>query len=83
MKKGDRNTAFHDPLIKNTYAVLSKNGHYCLNIPTEIYKNVCVPLLGESTDAIPLKIRGRNDMEYKEYIYVWRKSEDRGKMRKM
>jgi hypothetical protein len=77
----DWNTEFYNPLFENTYKGLSKGGYYCLNIPIKIYEKVCRPLLGESMDAIPLRIRGRNDMEYKEFIYVWRKSEDRGKMK--
>lgn len=71
--KNDWNEQFYKPLIQQTYANLSKGGHYCLNVPTEIYKNICVSILGEAKILIPLKIKNRNVNEYKEYIYVWKK----------
>lgn len=65
---------FYKPLIKKTYKHLKKGGVYILNIPDEIYKNNCIPLLGVADNKIVLKKSTRNIGKYKEYMYVWIKS---------
>jgi hypothetical protein len=68
------NNIFYNPLITKTFKYLKIGGYYCLNIPVEIYENVCIQILGKADILIPLKIKNRNINEYKEYIYVWKKS---------
>jgi hypothetical protein len=71
--KMDWKEQFYFPLIRNTFKHLSKGGHYCLNVPIDIYEKVCIPCLGEADILIPLDIKGRGINEYKEFIYVWKK----------
>ena len=53
---------------------LKKGGHYCLNVPKEVYENVCIGVLGDADEFLPLPKASRTtDEKYKEYIYVWKK----------
>jgi hypothetical protein len=58
-----------------TWEHLKVGGHYCLNVNKDIYENVCVELLGEANEFLPLVKRKRFN-EYEEYIYVWIKREN-------
>ena len=74
--KEDWDADFYRPLFEQTYRHLSKGGHYCLNIPAEIFERVCVGLLGKPWKRIPLKKgdrQSRKENQYTEYVYVWRK----------
>lgn len=62
---------FYKPLITETFNHLKKGGVYILNIPDEIYKNNCIPVLGVADNKILLKKSTRNIGKYKEYLYVW------------
>jgi hypothetical protein len=74
MKKYNWNEEFYDPIIKKTWKHLKKNGHYCLNVPEDIYRLVCVPILGECHSKHILKKKKRTkNAEYKEFIYIWEK----------
>ena len=65
---------FYKPLYEKTWDGLKKGGHYCLNIPQEIYEHTCIPVLGKSHMQFLLKKKDRSEeSQYKEYIYVWRK----------
>ena len=76
MKKYDWKDEFYDPIIKTTWKYLKKNGHYCLNVPEDIYRTVCVPILGESQSKHILKKKKRSkNAKYKEFIYIWKKVE--------
>jgi len=69
-------TQFYRPLFSKTYQHLAKGGHYCLNIPEEIYNRVCLDLLGPCTMKFPLKKSDRQSEKkkrYVEYVYIWRK----------
>lgn len=70
--KRDWNENFYKPIFKKTYQYLSVGGYFILNIPTEIYENICIILFGQADEIIPLNKKKRNN-DYKEYIYVWRK----------
>ena len=51
-------------------------GYYCLNIPSEIYEECCVPILGKYNKRIALKKQTRKKSaanKYSEYIYIWEK----------
>jgi hypothetical protein len=63
---------FYIPVISNTYKYLQQGGHYCLNINKEIYEDICVGLLGEATDIMPLK-KSKRQNNYEEFIYIWYK----------
>jgi hypothetical protein len=63
---------FYNPIFRNTYNNLDIGGHYCLNVNKEIYERVCIPLMGEATEKIPLCIEKRGN--YMEYIYIWKKT---------
>jgi hypothetical protein len=68
------NEQFYKPLIRKTYAHLKNGGHYCLNVPQNIYDDGCVPVLGKCSAKIMLKKGQRNiGGDYKEYIYIWKK----------
>lgn len=68
------NEQFYKPLFEKTYKYLQKGGHYCINIPSTIYNEVCVEILGECTFQIPMKKRDRHlNEKYNEFIYVWKK----------
>lgn len=72
--KEEWNEQFYIPLFTKTMNGLKKGGWYCINIPIEIYENICVPLWGTSDKKIPLNISSRlKDGTYKEYIYCFRK----------
>lgn len=65
---------FYDPIFSKTYKYLQKGGLYILNIPQEIYNDICIPLLGKADILYPLKItRRKKDINYKEYLYIWKK----------
>jgi hypothetical protein len=68
------NEDFYRPLILMTWTHLQSGGHYCLNIPKEIYETVCLPILGKADTSISLQKHSRKSNEkYKEFIYVWNK----------
>lgn len=68
------NITFYEPIISVTFKHLKKNGYYCLNIPKNVYDNVCVKILGKCDKAFPLgKPSRKKDFTYNEYIYVWKK----------
>lgn len=74
MTKDDWDNDFYRPIFQKTFQHLKKGGHFCLNIPDEVYERVCVKLLGKANEKIPLKkaTRAKGGGEnYKEFIYVW------------
>jgi hypothetical protein len=64
------NTKFYVPLFTETYKHMKKGGHYCLNIPFDVYENVATKVLGKCDEKIPLPKMNRIKSK-KEYIYVW------------
>jgi hypothetical protein len=67
-------TEFYIPMFERTFKHLKKGGHYCLNIPKDVYKNVALKVLGKPTTKIPLvKSRRFKYEDYHEFIYVWHK----------
>ena len=69
---------FYIPLFSVTYKHLKKGGHYILNIPKDLYENVCIELFGKADIKIPLKKKGhpknsKTEKDYTEFIYVWNK----------
>jgi hypothetical protein len=74
IKKEEWENNFYIPVFTVTYKHLKKGGHYCLNVPVNIYEDVCVKVLGKCHDKIPLGKRSRNKKDtYSEYIYIWKK----------
>jgi hypothetical protein len=73
------NTKFYVPLFTETFKHMKKGGHYCLNIPIDVYENVATKVLGKCDEKIPLAKMNRIKSK-KEYIYVWlRKPTDKAK----
>jgi hypothetical protein len=76
--KEEWNIKFYKPLFQKTFTHLREGGHYCLNVPEEIYKDCCIPILGKCSFKILLKKEDRQieskKKRYKEYIYVWKKN---------
>ncbi len=66
------NKNFYIPLFTKTYEGLSPGGYYMINICSEIYENILIPLLGEAHEKIPYNKYKRNN-KYKEYTYFWKK----------
>lgn len=74
MKQYDWKEEFYEPMIKVTWKYLKKNGHYCLNVPEDIYETVCVPILGQYHSKLIMKKKKRTKTaNYKEFIYIWKK----------
>jgi len=83
--KEDWDENFYKPLFEKTYKYLENGGHYILNVPIEVYERVCIPMFGKAHILFPLKKiqRGSStsktgnkiEIDYKEYIYIWRKKE--------
>lgn len=72
--KEDWDEQFYKPIFEMTYKHLKKGGHYCLNIPTEVYDTVVINVLGKCNTKILLPKAKRSAVEkYHEYIYVWAK----------
>jgi hypothetical protein len=70
------NTEFYKPLFQKTWENMQTPGYYCLNIPSEIYDECCIPILGKYTRKIALKKQTRKKSaanNYSEYIYIWEK----------
>lgn len=75
---------FYKPLFTKTWEHLKLGGHYVINVPKEVYKDVLLPLLGECDDKIQLRlsarksktyIEGKKEKEYGEFIYIWKKND--------
>jgi hypothetical protein len=66
---------FYNPIISKTFKYLQKGGKYCLNVNKVIYEDICIPLLGNAVDIIPLK-KSKRQNDYIENIYVWYKNND-------
>ena len=72
--KDEWDTNFYIPIFQKTYQHLARGGHYCINIPVEVYENVALKVLGKPHEKIPLPKSKRFSTEsYHEYIYVWKK----------
>lgn len=69
--KDEWDAKFYRPLFEKTYTHLKRGGVYALNVPTEVYERVCVPLFGAAKRRIALKKSTRNIGNYREFIYVW------------
>jgi hypothetical protein len=70
------NSGFYKPLFQKTWENMQTPGYYCLNIPSEIYEECCIPILGKYTTKITLKKQTRKKSaanKYSEYIYIWEK----------
>jgi hypothetical protein len=73
---------FLEPVVRKSYAGLSRNGYFILNIPDKIYQSV-KKILGGADTHFPLVIQQRHlntknhqlssKGEYSEQVYVWRK----------
>ena len=70
--KQDMNEKFYRPMIERTFQGLQSGGHFILNINQEIYNNVCIEILGEASEKIPLK-KSKRQNDYTEFLYVWTK----------
>lgn len=68
--KKEWNELFYIPVFEMSFKYLQKGGIFCLNIPDEIYKKVCIPLFGKADVIIPLMISKRQN-NYREFIYCW------------
>ena len=76
MTEEEWNEEFYKPLFEQTYRHMRRGGHYILNIPVQIYKDVCLPLFGRANHKIPLKKKahpknGVTEKDYTENLYVW------------
>ena len=86
MTKEEWNNNFYRPLFTKSWNHLKVGGHYILNVPTSVYEEVLIPLLGKADTLIPLRLSARKnkkyisdkgEREYKEYIYVWKKTDNK------
>lgn len=75
MEKEKWNRDFYTPLFEKTWKHLKKGGHYCLNVPVEVYETVAIKVMGKANEVLPMtKSKRKADEKYKEYIYVWTKT---------
>jgi 16S rRNA G966 N2-methylase RsmD len=71
--KKEMDEEFYVPLFSKTYQHLKNGGYYILNINKEMYENVCIGLFGDCHEIFFLK-KSQRQNEYKENVYVWRKT---------
>ena len=79
--KEDWDAEFYKPVFEMTWTHLKKDGHYCLNVPREVYERVCLKVFGKADELIPLVKAERKRVgeakdpskKYGEFIYVWKK----------
>ena len=81
--RADFNARFLFPVIRKTYAHLSRGGTYALNIPDDMYDEI------KAAGILPSRLLAKHrlflqprfakgnpnhpDVQYKEHIYVWKK----------
>ena len=58
-------------VFSNSWKYLKDEGYYIININSDIYNSILIPLLGECIDSILLTKTKKNS--YDEYIYIWKK----------
>lgn len=51
-EKEEWNTEFYKPLFQKTWENMQTPGYYCLNIPSEIYDECCIPILGNIIEKL-------------------------------
>lgn len=74
MDKDKWDNDFYKPLFEKSWKYLQKGGHYCLNIPAEVYDRIAVKVMGRANQFIPMpKSKRTTGEKYKEFIYVWKK----------
>jgi hypothetical protein len=77
--KDEWDANFYDPIIRKTFAGLKMGGHYCLNIPKEVYERVALKILGGADIKVPLNKTQRQAVAFKggtaytEFVYIWKK----------
>lgn len=77
--KDEWDANFYDPIIRKTFAGLKMGGHYCLNIPAEVYERVALKILGGADIKVPLNKTQRQAVAFKggtaytEFVYIWKK----------
>ncbi len=72
--KEDWDNLFYKPIVEITFKNLKKGGHYCLNIPKTLYKNVIIKVLGKYHIKFALpKSKRTKEETYQEFIYIWKK----------
>ena len=64
---------FYIPLFEKTFRHLKKGGHYCLNIPADVYDKVAKKVLGKPSFKISMPKNARKHLNKHEYIYIWSK----------
>ena len=79
MTEEEWNKEFYRPLFTKTWKHLKNGGHYIINVPSSVYENVLIDLLGEADELIPLgnkrsMAKKLKQAEYKESMYVWVKN---------
>jgi hypothetical protein len=83
MTEEEWNEKFYLPIFTKTWKYLKSGGHYILNVPSSVYENVLVKLLGKADKLIPLGnkrsiAKKLKQTEYTEYMYVWNKTGKKG-----
>ena len=77
LSKDEWDETFYRPLFRETFRYLEKGGHYCLNIPAEIFERVAQDVLGKPWKRVSLKKNDRQQKDatkkYVEYVYIWKK----------
>jgi len=73
--KDEWDREFYEPIFIKTWNGMKMGGHYCLNVPAEVYDRVCIKLMGKADEFLPLyKAKRKAGDTYKEFIYVWKKT---------
>jgi len=58
-------------VFSNSWEYLKDGGYYIININSDIYNSILIPLLGECIESILLTKTKKNS--YDEFIYIWKK----------
>lgn len=83
MTETEWNETFYIPIFTKTWKHLKLGGHYIINVPAKVYKDVLINLFGEADELLPLgnkraMSKKLKQAEYTEYMYVWRKEKKGG-----
>jgi DNA modification methylase len=65
---------WYKTLFKNIYDNLMDDGVMILSINQDMYNNIFKPLFGEPISIEPLQINETRKNNYKEFVYIWKRS---------
>ena len=68
--KDDMDEQFYRPLFQKTREHVKPGGNYILNVNSEVYNRVCLPMWGEADETFSYK-KSQRQNAYEERVYVY------------